>query len=412
MTLSRPTPWWAKDATPGWLLLGATVTSFVLHNSFAAPAFQGLLNAHFGLNALGYSYETTGAKFVKDALMAMFFLYVGLELKRESVEGPFRSAREAALPAFGALGGMLAPALIYLAVTSVFHPSASPAYAHGWAIPTATDIAFAVGVLSLLGPRTPPGLRLFLLALAIADDLGAILIVALFYSSNVAVAPLAVSAAIFSVLMILNWTGVKRLWPYWALGFALWAAMAKSGVSPTLAGVLTALAVPMRRSDGRSPLLAAEHALKPVVQLGIMPLFALAIGGVSLAGVGLAELGHPVSVGVALGLALGKPIGILAMTCLAAYVLKRRLPGSIAEMLGVAMIAGVGFTMSLFVGALAFQDPALAAPVRFGVLGGSALSAVAGLCVLMLATRQPPDAPHDLTELEHIAEEREVLEPR
>lgn len=409
------TPWWAKDATPGWLLLAATVASFALQNGPTAQAFVAILKAPLAINAAGVTlYETTGAKFVKDALMAVFFLFVGLELKRECVEGPFRNPREAALPALGAIGGMAAPALIYLAVTGALHPAASPAYAHGWAIPTATDIAFAVGVISLLGPRTPPGLRLFLLALAIADDLGAILVIAIFYSSDVALLPLGVAGGIFAVLMAMNALGVRRLSPYWLLGLLLWAVMTKTGVSPTLAGVLTAMAVPMRRPDGRSPLIAAEHALKPFVQLGIMPLFALVVGGVALAGVGLAEVTHPVAIGIAAGLALGKPLGILALTYAGAALLQRALPGRFLEMLGVTMIAGVGFTMSLFVGALAFSDPALAAPVRFGVLGGSAISAIGGLLVLALATRGPqrPASDETLAEEEDAAERSGVIEPR
>jgi len=383
MPQKHPTPWWNEDATPGALLLAATAASFALRNSPLAPAFAALVDLPIRVAGL----EITGAHVVKDALMAVFFLFVGLELKRECIEGPFRSLREAALPALGALGGMLAPAAVYLAASGPLHPAGSAAYAHGWAIPTATDIAFAIGILSLLGKRVPAGLRLFLLALAIADDLGAIVIVALFYSANVMPAPLLAAAAIFSILMLLNRAGVTRLAPYWILGVALWAAMATSGVSPTLAGVLTALAVPMRAKDWRSPLIAAEHALKPVVQLGVMPLFALAIAGASMAGVGVSELRHPVTIGIGLGLALGKPLGILTASALAAALLGRRLPGSPLQMLGIGMIAGIGFTMSLFLGALAFDDPALGAPVRFGVLGGSALSAILGLAILARATR-------------------------
>jgi NhaA family Na+:H+ antiporter len=217
-----------------------------------------------------------------------------------------------------------------------------------------------------------------------------------------------------AALLGLNRFGVRALAPYWLLGLALWAAMTKTGVSPTIAGVLTAIAIPMRRPDGRSPLIAAEHALKPYVQLGIMPLFALVVGGVALAGVGVAELTHPVAIGIGLGLFIGKPIGIVAFACLGAALLKRRLPGSLPEVLGVSMIAGIGFTMSLFVGALAFSDPALAAPVRFGVLGGSALSAICGLAVLAYATRGPrkPDAAYDLADEEDIAESRGVFEKR
>ena len=381
------TPWWARDTTPGYLLLGATLLSFALLNSPAAPAFSAILKAHLAFDLAGYSFDYTTAKFIKDALMAVFFLYVGLELKRECIEGPFSNLREAALPALGAIGGMAAPALIFLLVSGYLHPQGGTEFARGWAIPAATDIAFAVGVLSLLGSRVSPALRLFLLALAIADDLGAILVIAVFYSSDIAILPLVVSGGLVIALFVINRLGVRALTPYWILGLALWAAMAKTGVSPTLAGVLTAIAVPMRRPDGRSPLIAAEHALKPYVQLAIMPIFALAVAGVPLAGVTASDVFHPVALGIALGLFLGKPLGILTLTMVGAAVLKRAPPGRFLEMLGVTMIAGIGFTMSLFVGALAFTDPHLQAPVRFGVLGGSFLSAVCGLAVLAWATR-------------------------
>ena len=261
-----PPKWYARDATPGYILLGATALSFLLNNSFAGEGFRALLGASIDIRLGDFLAHTTVAKFIKDALMAVFFLYVGLELKRECIEGPFRNPREAALPALGALGGMLAPALIYLAIAAHLHPAASGEFVRGWAIPTATDIAFAIGVLSLLGARVPSGLRLFLLALAIADDLGAILVIALFYSGDVAIVPLAIAAALSGALLAMNRAGVTRLWPYCAAGLALWIAMAGTGVSPTLAGVLTAIAVPMRRPGGGSPLVDAEHALKLPVQ--------------------------------------------------------------------------------------------------------------------------------------------------
>ncbi len=408
------TPWYARDTTPGYILLGATVASFALNNSFAGDAFRGVLGASVDLRLGDFLAHTTVAKFIKNALMAVFFLFVGLELKRECIEGPFRNRREAALPALGALGGMAAPALIYLLIATQLHPAANDALARGWAIPTATDIAFAIGVLSLLGPRVPPGLRLFLLALAIADDLGAILVIALFYSGDVALIPLVIAAALFAALMWLNRRGVMKLWPYWALGLALWAAMAGTGVSPTLAGVLTAIAVPMRGPDGTSPLVTAEHALKLPVQLGVMPIFALAVAGVAIEGAGLAAaLAHPVTLGIAFGLLLGKPLGIVLLLWLGSKLLRQPMPAPAPHLTGVALIAGVGFTMSLFVGALAFPDhPDIEAPVRFGVLGGSLLAAVTGLLLLniVLPRGHAADPGSALSKDEDLAEARGVLE--
>jgi NhaA family Na+:H+ antiporter len=362
----------------------------------------------------GYELTSTVKGMVKDALMAVFFLYVGLELKRECVEGPFRNIKEAALPALGALGGMAAPALAFLLVATQAAPGASEAYARGWAIPTATDIAFAIGVLSLLGPRVPAGVRLFLLALAIADDLGAILVIALFYSGALNTGALAVAGLIVLALFLLNWRGVKALTPYWVLGVLLWGAMAQTGVSPTLAGVMTALAIPMRRPDGRSPLVEAEHALKPYVQLGVMPVFALASAGVSLSGVSAGDLLHPLTLGIAAGLVVGKPVGILTLTWLGAKVLRQPMPASAMVVLGAAMIAGIGFTMSLFVGALAFPEEALQAPVRFGVLGGSLISACAGLALLAATLPQTRSAASSetLAECETRAEEEGVFDRR
>lgn len=400
-------PWHERDAAPGYMLLGATALSFLFNNSFAGEAFRALLNTELVAHM-------TLAKFVKNALMAVFFLYVGLELKRECIEGPFRNPREAALPALGALGGMIAPALVYLAVAAHLHPAAQADYARGWAIPTATDIAFAVGVLSLLGPRVPRGLRLFLLALAIADDLGAILVIALFYSGAPSALPLLLAGFVFAGQMLMNRIGVVSLWQYAASGLLLWIAMANSGVSPTLAGVLTALAVPMRRPDGGSPLVDAEHMLKKPVQFGVMPLFALAVAGVAVEGEGLtAALAHPVALGVGFGLLLGKPVGIVSFTLLGARLLRQTAPGGFPQLVGLALFAGIGFTMSLFVGALAFPThPDLAAPVRFGVLGGSLMATTVGLLWLnAVLPRGPAPDPHTaLSAEEDLAEARGVLE--
>lgn len=408
-----PARWWEKDTAPGYVLLGATLLSFLLANGPTAALFQTVLKAPVEITFGAYQIDTSVRYFIKDALMAVFFLFVGLELKREVLEGPFRNPREAALPMLGAIGGMAAPALIYLYVATIAHPAGGPEFARGWAIPAATDIAFAVGVLSLLGARVPAGLRLFLLALAIVDDLGAILVIALFYSDPLEIAPLAVAAGIWLVMMGLNARGVKALTPYWVLAVLLWAAMAKTGMSPTLAGVLAAVAVPMRNSDGGSPLLAAEHALKPYVQLGIMPLFALAIAGVPLAGVTMDQVFHPIALGVAAGLVIGKPLGIVTLSWIGAKLLRQPPPAPVPQMLGVSMIAGIGFTMSLFVGALAFRDPALAAPVRFGVLGGSLVSAVLGLALLnwALSIRKPGELPSEsLAAGEQLAEAEGLIE--
>jgi Na+:H+ antiporter, NhaA family len=409
-----PTAWWQKDATPGYILLVATALSFLLLNGPTSAAWMEILKAPVSLTLGGYAISYDAKAFIKDALMAVFFLFVGLELKRECMEGPLRNPRTAALPLLGAVGGMAAPALIYLFVATQAHPAGDPLYARGWAIPSATDIAFAVGVLSLLGTRVPAGLRLFILTLAVADDLGAIIVIALFYSEGFAQVPLFLSGFFFVCLMALNRAGVKALTPYWVLGLLLWAAMAKSGVSPTLAGVLTALAIPMTAPGGKKPLVAAEHALKPYVQLGVMPIFALAIAGVPLAGVGASDIFHPVALGIAAGLVIGKPLGISIFAWVGSKLLKQPAPATFTQMVGGGMIAGIGFTMALFVGALAFKDPALQTPVRFGVLGGSFISAVLGLIVLNLTLGKGPSKTMSpsLAKDEKLCEDEGILEKR
>jgi Na+:H+ antiporter, NhaA family len=370
--------WWSHDATPGVLLLIAALASFALQNSPAQHAFDTILHQPIGAHLGPFDLAMDLSHFIADGLMAVFFLYVGLELKRETIEGPFRNAREAAMPAIAALGGMVAPALIFLAIAA----PASVAYARGWAIPAATDIAFALGVIALLGARVPASLRLFLLALAIIDDLGAILIIALFYTSSIAGWALGGALACFLAMLALNRAGLRQLTLYWMLAFLMWTFMLASGVHATIAGVLSAMAIPMRAPDGRSPLIAAEHELKPWVLLGVMPIFALANAGAPLAGLGAGALAHPLTLAVAAGLALGKPIGIVGAAWLGARLFKLEAPASFGAMLGVAMIAGIGFTMSLFIGGLAFGDGALTAPTRLGVLIGSGVSAACGLAFL------------------------------
>lgn len=401
--------WWQRDTTPGLILIAATIVSFVLLNSSTGETVQRLLHDQIGNLTVGVgagSHAVNLQLIINDALMVVFFLYVGLELKRETVEGPFKNLREAALPFAGALGGMAAPALIYIAINL-----GEPEFLRGWAIPAATDIAFAIGVLSLLGPRVPAGLRLFLLALAIIDDLGAILVIALFYSTHLVGWALGGAVVTFGAMLLMNRAGVKALTPYWLLGFAVWGFMLLSGVHATIAGVLTAMAVPMRDKAGGSPLITAEHALKNWVQFAIMPIFALANAGVVLHGAGLDALLHPIALGISLGLVLGKPIGITLASSLACFALKQRAPGTFPQMLGIAMLAGIGFTMSLFVGNLAFGSGDLATPVRFGVLGGSFVSAILGLTVLALSCgKRAPETHTDLSAEEELAEQRGVLE--
>ncbi|WP_066768329.1 Na+/H+ antiporter NhaA [Candidatus Viadribacter manganicus] len=401
--------WWERDTTPGFILVTATIVSFLLLNSAYGEYIHHLLESQINGLSVGIgegAHPLNLHVIINDALMVIFFLYVGLELKRETVEGPFKNPREAALPMAGALGGMIAPALIFVAFNA--H---EPAYLRGWAIPAATDIAFAIGVLSLLGPRVPGGLRLFLLALAIIDDLGAILVIAFFYSTHLVGWALGGAAVAFGVMLLMNRAGVKSLQPYWLLGLALWGFMLISGVHATIAGVLTAMTVPMRDKNGGSPLITAEHALKNWVQFAIMPIFALVNAGVALHGAGVVTLVHSITLGVALGLVFGKPLGIMLASYLACAVLKQRAPGTTLQMLGVTMLAGIGFTMSLFVGNLAFGSGDLATPVRFGVLGGSFVSAVLGLAVLSIAcSKSSAIVSSELSAEEELAEQHGVLE--
>lgn len=379
---TKSTSFWTRDTTPGYLLLAATALSFLLLNG---PWAEGVYYAFEHVFAHVGHHNVSLHTAINDGLMVIFFLYVGLELKRETVEGPFKNPREAALPIAGAAGGMIAPALIYLAIAG----AADAAYVRGWAIPAATDIAFALGVLALLGNRAPPGMRLFLLALAIIDDLGAIIVIALFYTTHLTGWALGGAIVTFGAMLLLNRAGVKKLEVYWLMGLVLWGFMFMSGVHATIAGVLTALAVPMRAKDGSSPLITAEHALKNWVLLGIMPIFAIVNAGVPLAGATLQTFTHPIAMGIAFGLLLGKPIGIVAATLGAAALLKRRPPMLPLQLVGLSFVAGIGFTMSLFIGALAFGAGDLATPVRFGVLGGSLASALLGLSFLLFILRGP-----------------------
>jgi NhaA family Na+:H+ antiporter len=377
----------AQDVRASLVLVAATFAALALANSPLSDAYKGVLGATWGFGAgpLALALENDLKGWIKDALMAVFFFYVGLEIKAEFREGALSDRRRATLPFAAAAGGIAAPALVYLAVAGT-----DPAVARGWAIPAATDIAFAVGLVGLLGTHlVPPALKAFLLAVAVIDDLGVILVIALFYTAEVRLGALGLAGLCLVAFWALNRKGVVRMWPYAALSLPLWLCVQQSGVSPTLAGVAAALFVPLRAPGGGSPLHALVDRLRLPVLFGIMPVFALANAGVPLGGFGLAQAAQPVTAGVALGLLLGKPLGIALCAWLAVASGAARLPEGTnwAQVLGIACVAGIGFTMSLLIGALAFGPGPLMDQARLGVLLGSAGSALAGAAVLLFAAR-------------------------
>jgi Na+:H+ antiporter, NhaA family len=383
--LDRLRAFLALETASGFLLLAAALLALLLSNSPLAGLYVGLLEISFGISLGSYELIKPLLLWVNDGLMAIFFLLVGLEIKREILEGELSSPAQAALPVIAAIGGMAVPAAVYL-----FINRHSPETMAGWAIPSATDIAFALAVLSLLGSRVPSSLKVFLLALAIIDDLGAIIIIALFYSADLSALSLGLAAVALAGLWLLNRRGVMRLAPYMLLGIFLWLCVLKSGVHATLSGVAVALFVPLGKPDRKadSPLLRAEHGLHPWVGFCIMPLFAFANAGVALGGLTLSALTQPVTLGSALGLFLGKQVGVMLAVFLgvALGLCRRPMGANWGQVYGVAILTGIGFTMSLFIGSLAFPDPAMADEVRLGVLAGSAASAVMGYCVLRLTS--------------------------
>ena len=390
--LQGATAFFHHEAAGGLVLLAAAVAALIVNNSPLEWLYDGLLDTPVAVRVGALALDKPLLLWINDGLMAVFFFLVGLEIKRELLQGELSTFGKAALPAVAAVGGMVVPALIYVAVNA-----GNAAALRGWAIPSATDIAFAVGVVALLGPRVPSSLKVFLLALAILDDLGAILIIAAFYTANLHWLSLLLAAAGGAVLLALNARGVTRLAPYLLTGLFIWVCVLKSGVHATLAGVVVAIAIPLGRAGEGEPSLLEqlEERLHPWVAFGILPLFAFANAGVSLAGMSLGRLVEPVPLGIALGLFLGKPIGILAATGIA--VISRLAPrpegASWAQLAGIGMLGGIGFTMSLFIGMLAFAEPVHAAQLRLGVLAGSLFSAVAGYLVLRLSAARPRGSP-------------------
>jgi len=373
----------ALEAAGGILLAGAALAAMACANSPLERWYAAFLDTPVEVRAGAFEIAKPLLLWINDGLMAVFFFLVGLELKREAQEGELSRPSQVALPAVAAAGGMAAPAAIYAALNWN-----DPVTLHGWAIPAATDIAFALGVLSLLGPRVPGSLKVFLLTLAILDDLGAIVIIALFYTANLAPPSLGVAAAALVALAALNRAGVQRIAPYLMVGLVLWASVLKSGVHATLAGAALALFIPRR------PARRLEHDLHPPVAYGILPLFAFANAGVSLAGVSPGALLQPVPLGIAAGLLCGKLAGVF----LASFAMIRVGAASLPEgagwggLLGVSLLCGIGFTMSLFISGLAFEgaDSAYMAQARLGILLGSLASAAAGYAVLSAALRPLP----------------------
>jgi len=366
-----------SEASGGLVLIGAAALALMLANSPLAPAYFGTLAGKLGPLSLLH--------WINDALMAVFFLFVGLEMKRELIGGQLATWPFRILPGIAAVSGMALPALIYLVINRGTHSL------HGWAIPAATDIAFALGVLALLGSRVPPSLKLLLLAVAIIDDLGAVLIIALFYTAQLSLLWLGLAAVIVVILGALNKAGITRLGLYVALGLGLWLCVFRSGVHPTMAGVTLALFIPLKPSDETaSPLHSLEHALAPWVGFLIVPVFGLANAGVSLSGVSLTSLAAPIPLGIAAGLFLGKQLGVFMSVWAAIRLRLAPIPegASLAQLYGVAVLCGIGFTMSLFIGLLAFPASVDAQEqVKVGVLLGSLLSALVGALVLAVAGR-------------------------
>lgn len=371
-----------SDASGGVTLIVAALLAMIMANLDATNGlYHAFLSTPVELTVGSLEIHKDMLLWINDALMAIFFLAIGLEVKSELVQGSLATRQQAAFPVIAALGGMVLPALIYLLFN--FH---DPIARHGWAIPTATDIAFALGVLALLGNRIPVALKIFLMALAIIDDLGAILIIALFYTSQLSMLSLGVAAAAIVVLALLNALNVRRTGIYILVGLVLWTAVLKSGVHATIAGVIIGFFIPLKEVNGVSPAKNLEHVLSPWVSWLILPLFAFANAGVSLAGVTPTSLASMLPLGIIAGLFFGKPLGITLFTWLALRLKLAKLPHGTAfnQIMAVGVLCGIGFTMSIFITTLAFAelDPALVDLAKLGILMGSLLSAVVGYVLL------------------------------
>lgn len=403
----------ASEAAGGILLMAAAALAMIVANSVWGDAYHHILHDANGPVLTDKLGPMSLHLWINDGLMAIFFLLVGLEIKREFVDGRLATWKQRRLPFVAAVAGMAVPAIIYMGVTG-----GDPALANGWAIPAATDIAFAMGVLALLGSRAPTSLKLFLVTVAIVDDMGAVAIIAIFYTAKINMMALAAAAAVLAVMLFAGKRRVDSLPLYMILFALLWYAMLLSGVHATIAGVLAAMAIPIERTPGApdsasSPLHRLEHALHPFVSFLIVPLFGFANAGVDLSGVSANEAFASLPLGIALGLFLGKQIGIFGSVWLA---VKSGFAGALrgatwVQVYAVAMLCGIGFTMSLFIGALAFPgQPLLIEEAKIGVLMGSLLSAVGGFLILRFAPLHPDHARIEAEQDTEIAQDGDVAE--
>jgi NhaA family Na+:H+ antiporter len=377
-----------QESSGGLLIITAAIFAMGVENSPLQFLYNALLDTPVGIQFGALIIHKPLLLWINDGLMAVFFFLIGLEIKREFIEGELSDPSRVVLPAIAAVGGMAVPALIYVGMNQ-----GDAGALAGWAIPTATDIAFALGVLSLFGNRIPHALKLFLLTLAVLDDLGAIIIIAVFYSGDLSLLSLGVAAVAIGVLLLLNLGGVTRIAPYILVGIVLWVSVLKSGVHATLAGVLLAMFIPLHdRKTGAAPLQTLEHTLHPYVALLILPLFAFANTGINLSGLTLDSLLHPVPLGIALALVIGKQVGVFGLSWLAIRLRISQLPSgsSLLELYGVAALCGIGFTMSLFISGLAAEQTGLGeiADDRLGILLGSLVSAGIGYFALSMALRR------------------------
>ncbi|MBY6188473.1 Na+/H+ antiporter NhaA [Marinobacter hydrocarbonoclasticus] len=374
----------SQESSGGIVLMVVVAVAMVLANSPFDGAYQAFLNTPVQVRVGALDIDKPMILWINDGLMALFFTLIGLEVKRELLQGALSSPSKAALPTIAAIGGLVAPAIIFLALNQDDQVARG-----GWAIPAATDIAFALGVLALLGSRVPPALKVFLLALAIIDDLLVILIIALFYSDNLSMLSLLMSALATLGLVLLNRFRVRNLMPYLLVGIVLWVAVLKSGVHATLAGVVLAFTLPLKKDEnGYCPSEELEHTLHPWSAFLILPVFAFANAGVSLDGLGLSDLTSPLPLGIALGLLCGKPIGIMLFSLLAVKLRIARLPEGIrwVQLFGVSLLCGIGFTMAMFVASLSFEPGLMnyGDLSRLGILIGSGIAAISGYLVLKI----------------------------
>jgi NhaA family Na+:H+ antiporter len=385
--LSKPFRWFFKlEASSGLVLLFSAIVALIISNSELSILYFNSLEKYLFIGINNFGLKLTLIHWVNDVLMAIFFFFVTLEIKREFLQGELSNRKQAALPLIAAVGGMLVPALLY-----VFINYGNSDTLNGWAIPSATDIAFSLGVLSLLGSRVPLSLKVFLTALAIIDDLGAIVIIALFYSGDLSIKYLSLMLLSFIILLILNKFNVKKFLPYLIVGFFLWEFTHQSGIHATIAGVLLACTIPHRKKDKDfSLLIKLEHAISPYVAFGIMPLFAFANAGVSLDGLNFGSLLNKVPLGIVLGLFVGKQLGVFVFSYISIKLKIAQMPNNSnwLNFYGVGILTGIGFTMSLFVGNLAFvENLQYMDGVKIGVLSGSLLSTVFGYLLLLIFSK-------------------------